>query len=62
MVKNLSASAGDMRDLGSIPGVGRSPGGGNGTPLSLLALKIPGAEEPGGLQSMQLQRVSLLYD
>ena len=62
MVKNLSASAGDMRDLGSVPGVGRSPGGGNGTPLSLLAWKIPGAEEPGGLQSMQLQRVSLLCD
>ena len=30
MVKNLPANAGDM---GSIPGVGRSPGGGNGNPL-----------------------------
>ena len=32
-VKNLPASAGDLRDVGSIPGKGRSPGGGNGTPL-----------------------------
>ena len=29
MVKNLSASAGDMRDKGSVPGLGRSPGVGN---------------------------------
>ena len=49
MVKNLSANAGDMRDLGSITGVGRSPGEGNGTPLSILAWKIPGTEKPGGL-------------
>ena len=28
--KNLSASAGDIRDAGSIPGLGRSPGGGHG--------------------------------
>ena len=33
MVKNLSANAGDMRDTGSIPGLGKSPGGGNGYPL-----------------------------
>ena len=36
MVKNLSASAEDaedMRDMGSIPGLGRSPGVGNGNPL-----------------------------
>ena len=31
--KESSASAGDARDLGSIPGLGRSPGGGNGNPL-----------------------------
>ena len=29
MVKNLPASAGDIREAGSIPGSGRSPGGGN---------------------------------
>ena len=33
VVKNLPANAGDVRDMGSIPGPGRSPGGGNGTPL-----------------------------
>ena len=31
VVKNLPASAGDTRDMGLIPGSGRSPGGGNGT-------------------------------
>ena len=33
MVKNPTASAGDARDLGSIPGLDRSPGEGNGNPL-----------------------------
>ena len=33
MIKNPSANAGDLRDLGSIPGLGRSPGGGHGNPL-----------------------------
>ena len=33
VVKNLPASTGDMRDESSIPGSGRSPGGGHGTPL-----------------------------
>ena len=32
-LKNPAASAGDARDAGSIPGLGRSPGGGNGNPL-----------------------------
>ena len=32
-VKNLSANAGEARDMGSSPGSGRSPGGGNGNPL-----------------------------
>ena len=35
MVKNLPADAGDTRDAGLIPGSGRSPGGGNGNPVSL---------------------------
>ena len=35
VVKNPPANAGDIRDTGSIPGWGRSPGGGNGSPLSL---------------------------
>ena len=33
MVKNPSANTGDTRDAGSIPGLGRSPGAGNGSPL-----------------------------
>ena len=33
VVKNLPGNAGDVRDLGSIPGSGRSPGVGNGNPL-----------------------------
>ena len=57
VVKNLPASAGDIRDPGSIPGWGRSPGGGNGNPHSVLAWRIPWTEEPGGLQSMGPQRV-----
>ena len=39
MVKNLTANAGDIRDQGSIPGWGRSPGGGNGTPLQYFRLE-----------------------
>ena len=41
MVKNLSASAGDVRDVGSIPGWGRSPGEGNGNPLRNYCLENP---------------------
>ena len=33
LIKNLPAYAGDARDSGLIPGLGRSPGGGNGNPL-----------------------------
>ena len=33
VVKNLPASAGDIRDVGSVPESGRSPGGGHGNPL-----------------------------
>ena len=37
MVKNLLANAGDIRDAGSVPGLGRSPGGGRATHSSILA-------------------------
>ena len=47
-------------DAGSIHGWGRSPGGGQGSHSSILAWSIPWAEEPGGLQSIGLQRVG--YD
>ena len=35
MTKNLPASAGDVKDAGSIPGSGRSPGGGHATHTSI---------------------------
>ena len=55
LVRNPPAKAGDMRVVGSIPGLGRSPGGGNGSPLHILAWRIPWTEDPGGLQSMGSQ-------
>ena len=39
MVKNLPANAGDARDVGLIPGLGRSPGGGNGNLLQYSCLE-----------------------
>ena len=57
VVKNPPDNAGDLRDAGSIPGLGRSPGGGHGNPLSVLAWRLPWTEEPGGLQSIGLHRV-----
>ena len=41
VVKNLPASAGDLRDMGLIPGSGRSPGGGHGNPLQYSCLESP---------------------
>ena len=105
VVKNLSTYAGDAEDTDSVPGWGRSPGGGHGTPLqdsflgnpmdggawwaavhgvaegqtrlsdftftfhlhalekemathsNVLAWRIPGTGEPGGLPSMGSHRV-----
>ena len=57
LVKNV-CNAGDTGDSSFVPGLGRSPGGGNGNPLhSILAWKISCTEEPGGLQSKGSQRV-----
>ena len=39
--KNPPANAGDIRDVGSIPGSGRSPGGGHGIPLHYSCLENP---------------------
>ena len=41
VVKNPSASAGDIRDVSSIPVSGRSPGGGRGKPLQYSCLRNP---------------------
>ena len=55
MVKNPFVNAGVG---GLIPGLGRYPGGGSGNPLQYSRLENSmGKEEPGGLQSMGLQRV-----
>ena len=40
-IKNLPASAGEVRDVCSIPGSGRSPGGGHGNPLQYSCLENP---------------------
>ena len=39
VVKNLSTNAGDIRDMGSIPGLGRPHGGGHGNPLQYSCLE-----------------------
>ena len=41
VVKNLPANAGDKRDAGLIPGLGRSPGRGHGNPLQYSCLEHP---------------------
>ena len=41
VVKNASANAGDIKDVGSIPGLGRSPEGGHGNPLQCSCLENP---------------------
>ena len=41
VVKNLAANAGDIRDVGLIPGMGSSPGGEHGNPLQYSCLENP---------------------
>ena len=41
VIKNSPANSGDIKDKGSIPGSGRSPGDGNGSPLQYSCLKNP---------------------
>ena len=57
VVKNLPADAEDIRDVGSIPGSGRSLEEGMATHSSILAWRIPWTEEPGGLQPIRSHRV-----
>ena len=57
MVKNPTANAGDIRDMGLIPGLGRSLEGGHGNPLQYYCLENSWTEEPGGLHSIGLQTV-----
>ena len=57
VVKNPPANAGDTRDTGSIPWLGRSPGEDSLTHCSILARRIPWMEEPGRLWSIVSQSV-----
>ena len=57
MIKNLLANAGDLRDVGSNSGSGRSLEEGMATHSTNLAWRVPWTEEPGGLQSIGSQRV-----
>ena len=55
--KNTPASAGDIRDCGSNPGWGRSPGGGHGNPLQYSCPENPMDTGALGLWSIGSQRV-----
>ena len=55
--QKIKESACNEGDLGLIPELERSPGGGHGNPLQYSCLENPMTEEPSGLQSIGLQRV-----
>ena len=55
VVKNPAANLWDIRNIGMIRGL-RSLGGGHANHSSILGWRIPWTEEPGGLQSIRLQR------
>ena len=67
MVKNPPANAGNIRDAGSIPGLGRSPGGGHGNPFQNSCLENPHGQRSlagyspwGGRESDMTERLSPL--
>ena len=55
LVKNVLATAGGAGDLGSIPGLGRSPGAGSGNPLQYSYLESP---MDGGVWQARVHRVA----
>ena len=57
MVKNLPANAGDIRDEGSIPGLGRSPGEGHGNPLQYSFFENPTDREDWWATVQEVHRV-----
>ena len=57
VVKNPPANAGDVKDAGLTPGLGRSPGGGPGNHSGILVWSLSWTEEAGRLQPMGSQRV-----
>ena len=54
MVKNPPDNAENIRDIGFIPGLEKSPGGGHGNPLKYSCLENPMDEESNGLQSIEM--------
>ena len=54
-MENKNESTCNAGDPGSIPGLGRSSGEGNGSPLQYSCLRIPGTEEPSRLWSIESQ-------
>ena len=53
VVKNLPSNAGDIREAGLVPGLGRCPGGGHDNPFQYSCLKkSPRTDEPGRLQPL----------
>ena len=61
VVKNLPANAGDVIDAGSIPGLGRSPGGGHGNPLQYSCLENPHGQRSLGLSLMAAENKKALF-
>ena len=61
VVKNPPANAGDTRDAGSVPGLGRSHGGGHGNHSSILAWRIPWKEETGRLHRVSELDTTKIY-
>ena len=57
LVKNPPVNAGDIRDVGSVPGLQRSPGGGHGNPLQGSCLENPKDRGVCELQSIGFQTV-----
>ena len=58
MVKNPPAHAGDLKDVGLIPGLGRSPGGGHGSPLQYSCVENPMNR---GAQRATVHRVARIW-
>ena len=58
MVKSLPANAGDTRDVGSIPGAGKSPGGGHGDLLKYSCLQNSVDRGARGLKEWDTTKVT----
>ena len=57
--KEPPAKAGDQRDVGLLPGLRRSPGGGHSNPLSILSWRIPWIEEHPRIPSIGSQELDM---